>query len=235
MVGFIVSVLFLIVFSLWGEKLVLYYAKARYVSDDEVLINQVKNFSCHLGLKEVKIFSSATFANNVYFTQAYYGRPTLIIGKNIFLSLSRKELNSLIYASLLRLKSRDSCRRTMVSLIILVLFSPVYFIRKIAARNLKPYLDIFLFPGYFLKNIIYTNPSIAMALDMEVAQLEGLRKEYISAIFKLSRMEASSTLTPGDFILYELSHIPNKERGVLFDIVMGEQNTNERIEALAGF
>ena len=82
---------------------------------------------------------------------------------------------------------------------------------------------------------MYTSLDVAMALDRQVATLEGLKKEYISAIFKISRMEASPNHTAGDFLLFELAHIPNKERDVLFDLVMGKDNTTERIEALAGF
>lgn len=82
---------------------------------------------------------------------------------------------------------------------------------------------------------MYAIAEVSMALDREVATLEGLRKEYIAAIFKISRLEASPMHSVGDFLLYELAHIPNKERDVLFDLVMGEDNTNARIEALAGF
>jgi hypothetical protein len=74
-----------------------------------------------------------------------------------------------------------------------------------------------------------------MGLDRKVATLEGLKKEYIAAIFKISRLESLPNHTAGDFLLYELAHIPNKERDILFDLVMGDDNTTERIEALAGF
>ena len=230
-----VACLLFVIFSLWGEKVVLYFSAARYVTDDEALLNQVKNFSCHLGLQEVKIFSSAKFANNVYYAHSYFGKPTLIIGKNIFQQFSRTELNSLVYASLLRLKSLDSKRRTMVSLILLIFFLPVYLIRRAFLKRQNSYLNVFLYPGYFLKGLMYAAPDIAMELDRKVATLEGLRKEYITAIFKISHLEGSPTHAAGDFLLYELAHIPNKERDVLFDLVMGEENTTERIEALAGF
>jgi hypothetical protein len=232
--GAIAGFLFLI-FALWGEKVVLYFSKARYVTDDETLINQVKNFSCHLGLSKVKVFSSAKFSNNVYYAHSYFGKPTLIIGKNIFLEFTRLELNSLIYASLLRLRTPDSKRRTMVSLMLLILFFPIYLLKKIFSKHQNSFLNIFLFPGYFLKGVMYSSLEVSMALDSEVATLEGLKKEYIAAIFKISRMTASPAHSAGDFLLYELAHIPNKEQNVLFDLVMGEQNTTERIEVLAGF
>lgn len=223
------------IFSCWGEKIVLYFSSARYVTDDETLLNQVKNFSVHLGLRDVKIFSSAKFPNNVFYAHSYYGNPTLIIGKNIFQDFTRMELNSLVYASLLRLKSIDSKRRTMISLILLILFSPVYLARKLFSKHQNSYLNIFLYPGYYLKSVMYAVSEISMTLDQEVATLEGLRKDYIAAIFKISRLEASPMHSAGDFLLYELAHIPNKERDVLFDLVMGEDNSTERIEALAGF
>jgi hypothetical protein len=94
---------------------------------------------------------------------------------------------------------------------------------------------MFLYPGYYLKGVMYATPEVSMKLDRQVATLEGLRKDYITAIFKISHLEASSVHTAGDFLLYELSHIPNRESDVLFDLVMGEDLTTARIEALAGF
>jgi hypothetical protein len=233
--GALIAILFFTLFSFWGEKFILYFSSARYVTDDEMLLNQVRNFSCHLGLLGVKIYSSAKFPNNVYYAHSYIGKPTLIIGKNIFQSFSRTELNSLVYASLLRLKSSDSKHRSMVSLILLILFTPVYLARKIFSKNENSYLNIFLYPGYYLKSLMYASLDVSMGLDRKVATLEGLKKEYIAAIFKISRLESSPNHTAGDFLLYELAHIPNKERDILFDLVMGDDNTTERIEALAGF
>ncbi|MGZ3806803.1 MAG: hypothetical protein ACXVCE_01855, partial [Bacteriovorax sp.] len=60
------------------------FAKARYVTDDEILINQVKNFCCHSEIPEVKVYWSNVFVNNLYYTNSYFGKPALIIGKNIY-------------------------------------------------------------------------------------------------------------------------------------------------------
>jgi hypothetical protein len=92
-------VLLIAFYSKWGEKLVLVFARARYVSDDEILINQVKNFCVHLNIFEVKVYWSSSFVNNVYYTDSYFGKPALIIGKHIYQQFTRNELNSLIYAS----------------------------------------------------------------------------------------------------------------------------------------
>jgi hypothetical protein len=82
---------------------------------------------------------------------------------------------------------------------------------------------------------MYNSLNFSMSLDREVATFEGLRKEYMTAIFKISRLEGSPTHSAGDFLLYELAHIPNREKDVLFDLVTGDNNTTERIESLAGF
>jgi hypothetical protein len=232
-IGF--SILLFMIFSFWGEKIILYFAEARYVTDDESLLNQVKNFSCHLGLRNVKIFTSVRFPNNIYYTRAYWGEPTLIIGKNIFNTLSKNELSCLIYSSLLRLKSLDACHRTMVSLILSVLLLPVYLFRRMFSKLIKSYLIIFLYPGYFLKSFMYASSDVSILLDQEVISLPGLRKEYITSIFKISKLESDSNFTAGDYLLYQLSHIPNKSRDVLFDIFEREISTTERIKVLAGF
>jgi hypothetical protein len=123
----------------------------------------------------------------------------------------------------------------MVSLILSVLVLPVYIFRKFFSRLVKSYLIIFLYPGYFLKTYIYSNADVSILLDKEAVSLPGLRQEYITSIFKISELESNSNFTIGDYLLYQLSHIPNKSRDFLFDIVEGEHSTAERIKVLAGF
>ena len=232
-VGIAFSLIVLVFLSKWGEKLVLVFAKARYVSDDESLINQVKNFSCHLNISEVKIYWSNAFVNNVYYTDSYFGKPALIIGKNIYKQFTRNELNSLIYASLLKIKSGEAKNKTMVSLLFTVLYSPVYIVRALfKSYRLHRNLEIFFYPAFSLKTLMYENEKNVVNFDAEVGKMLGLKKDYMAALFKVSHLPALSERTMGALVLAELSHSKNLTDDVLGSLLFKSVDVKTRIKAL---
>jgi hypothetical protein len=231
--GLGLAILFFIVFSFWGEKLILIFAKARYVTDDEILINQMKNFCCHFEIPEVKIYWSNVFVNNLYYTNSYFGKPAIIIGKNIYKTFSRNELNSLIYASLLRLKSNEAKHRTVASLIFLTLYSPVYLLRStIRHKTAVTILNIFLYPAYFLKSKLYEKEETVLSFDQEVGAFEGLRKDYISALFKVNHLAVCSESSIGGLLMNELNHVKNATDDVLNYLLIQNVSIETRVKAL---
>lgn len=230
----IVSIMMLAALSKWGEKLVLVFAKARYVSDDESLINQVKNFSCHLNIKEVKIYWSSAFVNNVYYTDSYFGKPALVIGKNIYNQFTRNELNSLIYASLLKIKSGEAQNRTMVSLLFTVLYSPVYILRALLkSSRTRKNLDIFFYPAFSLKTLMYENEKSVLNFDAVVGKMEGLKKDYMGALFKVAHMPSFNERTVGALVLAELAHSKNTTEDVLGNLLFKTVDIKTRMKALS--
>lgn len=230
----IVSIIILGLLAKWGEKLILVFSKARYVTDDESLINQVKNFSCHLNINEVKIYWSNAFVNNVYYTDSYFGKPALIIGKNIYNQFTRNELNSLIYASLLKIKHGEAQNRTMVSLIFLLLYSPVYIVRSFfKSSRMRRNLDIFFYPAFSLKTLMYENEKNVIDFDAEVGKLQGLKKDYMGALFKVAHMPSFNERTIGALVLAELAHTKNTTEDVLGNVLFKSVDIKTRMKALS--
>ncbi|MBC7711976.1 MAG: hypothetical protein H7177_01460 [Rhizobacter sp.] len=233
MVGCLLAVIILVLFSKWGEKLVLVFAKARYVTDDETLINQVKNFCVHLNVHEVKIYWSNAFVNNVYYSDSYFGKPALIIGKNIYNQFSRNELNSLIYASILKIKSGEAKNRTMVSLIFFVLYSPVYIIRSFFnSYKARKNLEIFFYPAFSIKTMMYENEKSVINFDSEVGKMIGLKKDYMAALFKITHLPSFNERTIGALVVAELSHAKNETEDVLASLLFKTVDIKTRIKAL---
>lgn len=232
--GLLVGVVVLLLLSKWGEKVILILAKARYVTDDEILINQVKNFCCHLNIPEVKIYWSNVFINNVYFTNSYFGKPALIIGKNVYQHFSRNELNSLIHASLLRIKSKEAENRTMVTLMFFILYSPVHFFKSLfKSLKIRKAIDVFFYPLHAVKALMYEDESLIMNFDKEVAQMHGLKKDYISALFKVAHLPAFGERNSGALVLSELSHVRNMSGDVFNNILVKSFDIKKRIKALS--
>jgi hypothetical protein len=233
-VGVILAITIMAILSKWGEKLVLVFAKGRYVTDDESLVNQVKNFCVHLSIGEVKIYWSNTFINNVYYADSYLGKPALIIGKNIYTQFSKNELNSLIYASLLKIKSGEAKNRTMVSLLFFILYSPIYILRSFFKSNkIRKYLEIFFYPGFSIKTLMYENEKIVISFDQEVGKMVGLRKDYISSLFKIGRLKSFNGRTMRALVMAELTHTKNETEDVLESLLFKKVDINTRMKALS--
>jgi len=233
LIGLILALTIFIFLSLWGEKLILIFSKARYVTDDEILINQVKNFCCHCEIPEVKLYWSNVFVNNLYYTNSYFGKPALIIGKNIYKTFTRNELNSLIYASLLKLKSTESKHLTMASLIFFILYSPVYLLREMFEnKNAIRVLNIFLYPAYFIKARLYEVEESIFSFDQQVGKLEGLRKDYVSALFKVNHLAACCENSVGGLLISELNLVKNQTDDVLNYILIDYVSVEARVQAL---
>ena len=185
-IGPLMGIVIALIIFYMGEKIILIFARARYVTDDELLINQVKNFCTHVGVAEAKVYWSNVYVNNFYYAHSQWGIPTLIIGKNVYKSLSRTELNSLIYASLLKVKNNEAKHRTIATLIFFMLYSPLFALKAIFKGELSSrVLNTFLYPAYYLKSMIYERPEVVMKFDQKVGSHLGLRKDYLSAIFKI--------------------------------------------------
>lgn len=233
-VGLLVGVLVFCFISKWGEKIILVFSRARYVTDDENLINQIKNFSAHLGIKHVAIYWSNTFENNVYFTDSYFGTPALIIGRNVYLGFSKNELNSLIYASLLKIKSKEAQSRTMVSLLFLVIFSPFYLMYSLVKiKKIKEFLIVFVYPALALKNLMYEKEKDVISFDLIVGSMRGLKKDYISAIFKLSFLESQNEKLIGYLALSDLVHAKNQTIDAVESVLLSPVDINKRLKALS--
>jgi hypothetical protein len=232
-VGLYTALIIFVFMSLWGEKIILIFAKARYVTDDENLINQVKNFCCHCEIPEVKVYWSNVFVNNLYYTNSYFGKPALIIGRNVYKTFSRNELNSLIFASLLKLKTNEAKHRTIASLIFFILYSPVYILRSFFSnQTMIKNINIFLYPAYFLKAKLYESQKAVLEFDKQVSKLEGLKKDYISALFKVNHLPVCNETSIGSLLISELNHVKNQTDDVLTYLLIENVSLEERVKAL---
>lgn len=238
--GFIVGVTFatilLLVIFKYGEKFILLMAKARYITDDEHLINNIKNLCTHLEVPEIKVYWSHVYYNNVYYVNSYWGTPSIIIGKEVFNQLTKNELTSLVYATLLRIKNNDSKHRSTVNLITLFLFWWVfYFANKLSKSNFKNLIKVFLFPAFYIKSFIYKYFENHQYFDREIFKHESLKRDYIAAIFKINKLNLCLPYSAGALLLSGLSHTQNESNDVFMDLILESEVPIElRLKSITG-
>jgi hypothetical protein len=71
--------------------------------------------------------------------------------------------------------------------------------------------------------------------DSKVFSHELLKRDYISAIFKIQKLNSCQPLSEGAFVLTGLSHAQNTTNEVLsYMISQNETSIEERVKTLAG-
>jgi hypothetical protein len=219
--------IFIFIFK-YGEKIILLLSKARYVTDDEKLINQIRNFCTHLEVLEVKVYWSHIFYNNIYYVNSYWGTPSIIIGKEVYNSLTKTELNSLIYATILRIKSDESKHRSTINILTLILFWWVFYFNNFLKNH--NFLQHLLYPAFFMRKIIYSKSEDSNYFDKEIYKYDNLKREYVSALFKVSKFHLCNPFSVGSFVLSGLSHSTNYSEEMFMNILFhNEASIEERI------
>lgn len=227
-VGAVVAILFLLFVFKYGEKIILLLAKARYVSDDDKLVNQVKNFCTHLEINEVKVYWSHTYYNNIYYVNSYWGTPSIIIGKESYNLLTRNELNSLIYTNILRAISSEAKHRTTINVLTFIIFSWVFFVQSLFEnQSLKNFSNYFLYPAFYLKSKFFKQAEKHEEFERQMTNNEFMRRDYISAIFKISKLPVCKSLSAGAFVLSGISHTNNTGTDLLYSSILDDSRDIE--------
>ena len=232
-IGIALGLALLLVTIFWGEKIILIFLRARYVGENEDLINQVRNFCLHLKVDEVKIYWSGLFVNNVYFTSSFFGTPAIIIGKNVYKSFQRNELNALIYASLLKIKKKEAAEMTMSSVSLFFWMLPIHLLYlKFKSPQVRKIMTTLYFPLTYLRRAVYFKEKDVLHFDQEVVNFKGLSKDYSSAIFKLSMLPKVLDHELSSFLVEEMVLVDNQEQDSIKASLFQSTNINLRLKTL---
>jgi len=230
-VGFFIGLLAELFLFFYADKLVLMFSSARYANQDEEVIERVQNFSSHVEISGVKVYWSSVFYHNIYFVNSYFGAPSIIIGKELLNTLNKNELNSLLFATLYRLKSKESIHRTVINVLMMILFFWVFLLRyKIKNEWAKKVLSFYLLPAFFLKAKLYRFFADDNSFESQVMKMHKLKQDYRSALFKVNHLKMLHSFSAGQFLLSGLSHAQNMSENAVISSLFIEEEATGSIE-----
>jgi hypothetical protein len=137
----------------------------------------IRNTCFKLGVKKYGIFTSK--GKNIYALDTFIGMPRVIIGDEFFDFFSKDECESLIFASFLRIQSKDSRFRSYSSVLINIFFLPFL---KIPSQNIK---ISFLSFRHLIRSYLFKNKIELQSFDKK---LGNYRIPFASALFKLKML-----------------------------------------------
>lgn len=228
---FIISLIFLGIFILFVDKVVLVLIQARYLSTNNNIVNQMSNFAFHTNTKKVKIYTSSKFSNNIYFTKTVFGNSVIIIGDKLLKELSVNEIKVLIYASLICVKNKNFFLLNLMVFWGAILY-PIFYLKEfIKSEKINFLLSYILFPFYIFRKIS-SNENKMHELDREIILLEGLKNEYLTAIFKISKLKIKNEMTFSGFVLNDLVLVSNISENVILNFFNRKISIESRVKQL---
>lgn len=221
------------VLAKYADKIVLIILQARYMTDDGRLINQIKNLSLHLKIDSVKIYKTARYANNIYYTDSFLGTPSIVIGKNLIDKLSPNEVVCLINACLIKVKTGMAGQVTLANLLFALNLLPIFILYKfLKTTRLKNALDFLVYPAYRIQTLFEGKAEDQIQFDSLVSEMQSLKKDYLAALFKVSSLEMLHLEEISTFIINDLTLVHNRPSDALASLIYNDEILKVRLEQL---
>jgi hypothetical protein len=212
--GFGFSIFVLIIIMFCADKFILGIVHAKKTHVPHRFKEVAANYACRFGVNKINVYSSQLYVNNIYFTNSTFGTPSLIIGRNLFSSISDEELEVLIVAALWRIKAGDAGFRTIASLILSLYSLPLLLIKNKSGK-LASVINYFIFPLNLIKFIIFKTKSSEILSDHKIFKLGSSKEAFSSAIYKVSLMENKQIGAFSSSIVQYLAIADNKSNEMM--------------------
>ena len=104
--GFLLTAFFLIGLSIWGDKLVLLFYKAKDNQPTSIVHEYVQNYCSRFGYPEPSIYFTNT--QGIYITKSVLSNPSIIISRGVIDNLTDLELKTLVLFCLIESKKKEN-------------------------------------------------------------------------------------------------------------------------------
>ncbi len=216
--GFICGGLLLLTLLILADKIILGSMHAKSVNVPHLVKEQVSNHACRFGLGKIHVYSSQRFSNNIYFANSILGKPSIIIGDNLYRQLKKDELEVLIVAALWYIDSGEAGYRTICSLILSIYRLPMILIpkRKLYSQSrITSLISFFIFPLSLIKFWIFNAKSSQILSDHQIFKMGASEEAYSSVIYKLSLLNEVKVGAFSSSIVQNLAIADNKSNEMM--------------------
>lgn len=184
--GLIIGLIFLVIFLLVGDKIILAMIQSKLLVKNQRLFDRIHNFCFRLNTKNISVYTTKNYGPNIYFLDSLWGNPSLVIAGNIDQILSKAEFDVLLFASLVRIRTKDALYRTQLEWILCVFYPPLLiskiFLKKSIHNIVVAY---YLHPFRFLKKVLF-GLTRSLNFHNKTYGLPIEEKDFRSSVFKIT-------------------------------------------------
>jgi Zn-dependent protease with chaperone function len=245
--GFILSSMLLILTCVLGDRLILILSEARKTSKSNDLTSTIQNYAFRLGVKGVEVYSTKKYQMNILSVCNIFGRTSVIIGEQLYDSLTPAELKTVVYSTLFRAKEGDVTLKTITAISLTIFYFPfaVLNFNFFKFFRLKPFSDkkrvtslsnifvhFIIYPINLLRVRLFQNKSKIERFDRMLLDLIDCKNELYSAIFKISRLKQDKYGHISDFYVEDLSIASNFNSSLENSLVGIGFKSEDRLKSL---
>lgn len=182
----------------------------------------------------IKTYQTPLLPNNLFFLDSFIFGPSLIFGKNIEKNLSSKEMNILIFSSLLKIKEGKAKYRTMNSLLLAIWSSPAFLFSGTKNKVLfliRGILYFIISPVLLLRMWLFKKKKNIINFDQKIILHTEDKRDFASAIYKISQKEfeaGGKYFYFGGSVMENLSIAYNQRKNFLEDLLKVKLLNEER-------
>jgi hypothetical protein len=226
----IISLSFLAIFC---KQVILALISAKKL-DDFSRSDIVRNYCYQLGMAPVKTYQTPLLPNNLFYLESFLFGSCLIFGKNIEKDLQPKEMNILIFSSLLKIKEGKVKYLTMNSLLLAICSCPAFLFSNTKNNILFLIRGVFYFiisPVLLLRMWLFKKKKNIINFDQKIILHTEDKKDFASALYKISQKEFEAG---GKFfyfsgsVMENLSIAYNQRKNLLEDLLKIKLLNEER-------
>ena len=141
------------------DKIILALSNSHIILQKNPFIERVKNISFYMEINPINIFITKGLPQNIYILDSLFGRPSIIITKDLIETLNNEQLDFLIKTSLVNIRSGEALQNMALSSLFAFIQIPLTTLAKYPLCGLFTIiLNFFIAPlkvfkEYIIKNI----------------------------------------------------------------------------------
>ena len=192
-VFFLLLCIFLLFVYFWGDWIILVMIKARKLSQTqieghELYKNEVENVACLMGLVGVEVYRAKNLPLDIYVLKGSGNGSRVILGggRNDFGHLSQKEINALIYFSILKIKKLNLRFIQVCNFFFFIINLPTIFVKKFTLlKFIGLIMDFFLLPLKTFKEVAFKEDIQHLEKFVKKLEIDDRGSLIQATLFKL--------------------------------------------------
>ena len=173
---------------------------------------EVENMAYLMGLIRVEIYRAKNLPMDIYVLKGVRNSSCVVLGGDVFEHLSQKEINALIYFSILKIKRLNLKFIQGCNFFFFIISLPT-----MVAKNFKllkfigVIMDFFLLPLKTFKKFVFKEDRRYLEELIEKLEVEGRESVIQATLFKLKHISSRHTEDVYKLLLADLAMVENYE------------------------
>ena len=199
-----------------GDRIILAIVKAQELPRVQIEVHEpyrrrVENVACLMDLGAIDIYRAETLPSDIFVLKGMGNTSCIIIGGDAFAHLSEKEINALVYFSILKIKKLNLRFVQMCNFFFFMVSFPTIMMKKFKPlKFVGLIIDFFLLPLWAFKKFAFKENNNYLEELMKKLEMDDLANTIQAAFFKLRCLSFDHSGDVSEILLSDLASVERK-------------------------